>query len=176
MDGVTITHTDLGDHGTYYAHVEGSKFIGRLEWTQHDNVRVIEHTVVPPEIGGRGIAGVLLDQVIADARASRASRSAQNAPSPRVNSRNIRNGPTCGADLRETWGRIPPAREEEMVLPVRIELTTSALPRMRSTTELRQPTISGRAGRANGPVRQARAIGGGGGACQALLRCGRTWA
>ena len=27
---------------------------------------------------------------------------------------------------------------EEMVLPVRIELTTSALPRMRSTTELRQ--------------------------------------
>ena len=26
----------------------------------------------------------------------------------------------------------------EMVLPVRIELTTSALPRMRSTTELRQ--------------------------------------
>jgi uncharacterized protein len=68
MDGVTINHTDLGDHGTYYAHVEGSKFIGRLEWTQADNVRVIEHTVVPPEIGGRGIAGVLLDQVIADAR------------------------------------------------------------------------------------------------------------
>src|SRR3990167_7532985 len=28
-----------------------------------------------------------------------------------------------------------------MVLPVRIELTTSALPRMRSTTELRQPAI-----------------------------------
>ena len=29
-------------------------------------------------------------------------------------------------------------RLQEMVLPVRIELTTSALPRMRSTTELRQ--------------------------------------
>ena len=29
-----------------------------------------------------------------------------------------------------------------MVLPVRIELTTSALPRMRSTTELRQHSIS----------------------------------
>src|SRR3546814_15470335 len=28
--------------------------------------------------------------------------------------------------------------QEKMVLPVRIELTTSALPRMRSTTELRQ--------------------------------------
>ena len=31
----------------------------------------------------------------------------------------------------------------EMVLPVRIELTTSALPRMRSTTELRQHRLSG---------------------------------
>ena len=29
-----------------------------------------------------------------------------------------------------------------MVLPARIELATSALPRMRSTTELRQPAIS----------------------------------
>ena len=33
-----------------------------------------------------------------------------------------------------------------MVLPVRIELTTSALPRMRSTTELRQHCLGGRAG------------------------------
>jgi hypothetical protein len=34
---------------------------------------------------------------------------------------------------------MPPAwLQAKMVLPVRIELTTSALPRMRSTTELRQ--------------------------------------
>jgi hypothetical protein len=33
--------------------------------------------------------------------------------------------------------------EEAVVLPVRIELTTSALPRMRSTTELRQHRLSG---------------------------------
>ena len=43
---------------------------------------------------------------------------------------------------RSAWsanGGTPPSRQcEEMVLPVRIELTTSALPRMRSTTELRQ--------------------------------------
>jgi hypothetical protein len=32
----------------------------------------------------------------------------------------------------------PDQLRQEMVLPVRIELTTSALPRMRSTTELRQ--------------------------------------
>jgi len=68
MDGVSITKTDLGDHGTYYAHVEGSKFIGRLEWTRHGNVLVVEHTIVPIEIGGRGIATLLLDAVLADAR------------------------------------------------------------------------------------------------------------
>lgn len=68
MDSVSITHTDHGDHGTYYAHVEGSRFIGRLEWARRGDVRVIEHTVVPPEIGGRGIAGQLLDAIIADAR------------------------------------------------------------------------------------------------------------
>jgi hypothetical protein len=42
----------------------------------------------------------------------------------------------------------PDIRRAEMVLPVRIELTTSALPRMRSTTELRQHV--GKDGRAYG--------------------------
>jgi hypothetical protein len=68
MDGVTITSSDHGDHGTYHAHVEGSRLLGRLEWTRRNNVLVVEHTVVPPEIGGRGIASLLLDKVIADAR------------------------------------------------------------------------------------------------------------
>ena len=40
-----------------------------------------------------------------------------------------------------------------MVLPVRIELTTSALPRMRSTTELRQHSA-----RAAGPFRAGAAL------------------
>ena len=44
----------------------------------------------------------------------------------------------------------PDILRERMVLPVRIELTTSALPRMRSTTELRQHF-----------VRERRAYGGG---------------
>ncbi len=68
MDGVSITRIDHGDHGQYRARVEGSHFIGRLEWTRQGDVLVVEHTVVPPEIGGRGIATVLLDAVIADAR------------------------------------------------------------------------------------------------------------
>ena len=40
---------------------------------------------------------------------------------------------------------------EEMVLPVRIELTTSALPRMRSTTELRQHFVRKRRAYGGGP-------------------------
>ena len=45
----------------------------------------------------------------------------------------------------------------KMVLPVRIELTTSALPRMRSTTELRQHCLED--GRAYGWWRPARQAG-----------------
>jgi hypothetical protein len=46
---------------------------------------------------------------------------------------------------------------EKMVLPVRIELTTSALPRMRSTTELRQHRVRSEADRA-GPMSGAPTI------------------
>ena len=52
-----------------------------------------------------------------------------------------RTGGGDGARRRERGTKGPPPSKRlyrEMVLPVRIELTTSALPRMRSTTELRQ--------------------------------------
>lgn len=65
---VTIERRDSGDHGTYYARVEGSSAIGRLTWTQRDGVRAAEHTIVPPEIGERGVAAQLVDALIADAR------------------------------------------------------------------------------------------------------------
>lgn len=68
MDGVTITRIDHGDHGEYRAHVEGSGHTGVLAWSQHGDVRVAEHTGVPPEIGGRGVAGKLVKALIADAR------------------------------------------------------------------------------------------------------------
>jgi hypothetical protein len=35
---------------------------------KRDGARVAEHTLVPPELGGRGIAGQLVDALIADAR------------------------------------------------------------------------------------------------------------
>ncbi len=43
-------------------------------------------------------------------------------------------------------------RLKQMVLPVRIELTTSALPRMRSTTELRQQFVRKGAPMAGAPT------------------------
>lgn len=68
MVGVTITAHDNGTTGEYHAHVAGSEAIGRLTWTLHDGVRHAEHTLVPPEIGGRGVAGRLVEAMVADAR------------------------------------------------------------------------------------------------------------
>ena len=65
---VTITkHEDKGA-GEYHAHVEGSDAIGRLTWVEKNGARVAEHTLVPPEIGGRGVAAQLVEAMVADAR------------------------------------------------------------------------------------------------------------
>ena len=41
----------------------------RLDYIQDEGRLTITHTIVPPEIGGRGIAGQLMQALIADARA-----------------------------------------------------------------------------------------------------------
>lgn len=70
---ITITRHDAGASGEYHAAVAGSSTIGRLTYvrreTDRGNVLVAEHTLVPVEIGGRGVAGKLVDALIADARA-----------------------------------------------------------------------------------------------------------
>ena len=68
MDGITITRHVYGNSGEYHAHVPGSDHIGRLTWVDHGGVRHAEHTLVPKEIGGRGIAALLVDALIEDAR------------------------------------------------------------------------------------------------------------
>lgn len=68
MSDITITRHDQGQSGEYHAEVKGSSHIGRLTWTDRDGVRVAEHTLVPPPIGGRGIAARLVEEMIADAR------------------------------------------------------------------------------------------------------------
>ncbi len=65
---VTITRHDQGGAGEYHAAVAGSDHIGRLTWVKRGDARVATHTLVPPEIGGRGVAAKLVDALIADAR------------------------------------------------------------------------------------------------------------
>ena len=69
MDEITITRHHHDGSGEYRAALAASSAIGRLTWTERDGVRAAEHTLVPPEIGGRGIAGKLVEALIADARA-----------------------------------------------------------------------------------------------------------
>ena len=68
--GVTITHMGEGSGGKYIAEVPGEKAVGTLEWEPRgsNEIRIATHTIVPPEIGGRGIAALLVQRLMADAR------------------------------------------------------------------------------------------------------------
>lgn len=68
MDEPVITHLDQGADGEYQARVPDSAALGRLTYVRRGDVLTAEHTLVPPEIGGRGIAGKLVEALIADAR------------------------------------------------------------------------------------------------------------
>ena len=68
MDEPTITHIDQGAEGEYQARVADSPAFGRLTYVKRGDVLTAEHTLVPTAIGGRGIAGKLVEALIADAR------------------------------------------------------------------------------------------------------------
>ena len=68
MDDISVTRHNHGSSGEYHAGVAGSSAVGRLTWTERDGVRAAEHTLVPPEIGGRGVAAKLVEALVADAR------------------------------------------------------------------------------------------------------------
>lgn len=65
---IEIERRDRVTHGEYLAHIPGSDAKGKLTWTLRGNVRHADHTLVPVEMRGRGIAGELVDALIADAR------------------------------------------------------------------------------------------------------------
>ncbi len=69
MEALTITRHGSDHAGEYHAHIEGSDHIGRLIWTQRGNIRSADSTQVPPELGGKGIAGKLVEALMADATA-----------------------------------------------------------------------------------------------------------
>lgn len=69
MAEVTITHHHKGDRGRYVARVAGSEHTGHLDWeARGEDVRVATHTIVPPPIGGQGVAAKLVEALVADAR------------------------------------------------------------------------------------------------------------
>lgn len=69
MDKLTITHDDKGNRGEYRATLPDSDHVGRLTWRAvGGNARLADHTLVPPEIGGRGVAARLVEALVADAR------------------------------------------------------------------------------------------------------------
>lgn len=70
---LTITHHVQGAGGRYVAAVEGETEQGYLEWepgapNDDREVRIAAHTIVPRAIGGRGVAGALVDRMVEDAQ------------------------------------------------------------------------------------------------------------
>jgi predicted GNAT family acetyltransferase len=68
VEGLNITRHVYATQGEYQAHVPGSEAIGRLTWKARGDARVADHTLVPTEIGGRGVAAALVQALIDDAR------------------------------------------------------------------------------------------------------------
>ncbi|UVI40078.1 GNAT family N-acetyltransferase [Qipengyuania spongiae] len=66
---ITIEHRDNSGGGEYRARTAEGEHAGELTWHPGgDNVRVADHTGVPPSMRGRGIAEKLVLALIEDAR------------------------------------------------------------------------------------------------------------
>ena len=68
IEGLEITTHGDAARGEYRAHVPGSDKVGRLTWKARGEARIADHTIVPPEIGGRGVAAALVQALVDDAR------------------------------------------------------------------------------------------------------------
>ena len=67
-DDIEIHSTDETTHGAYTAQVAGTDREAELTWTARGEARIAEHTLVPPEARGQGIAKKLVERLVADAR------------------------------------------------------------------------------------------------------------
>lgn len=66
---LTITRTDEATQGSYRIDLPGIDRPAVLTWRARGEARVIEHTFVPPDMRGQGIAQQLVEAIVADARA-----------------------------------------------------------------------------------------------------------
>ena len=64
---IEITRDETPARGAYRASIEGAT--AELTWRANGPVRIADHTFVPPELRGKGIAMQLVEALIADARA-----------------------------------------------------------------------------------------------------------
>lgn len=64
MTEMTITH-HLGE---FVATLPGETEVGRLTYVVRGSVLIAEHTLVPPAIGGRGVAATLVEALVDFAR------------------------------------------------------------------------------------------------------------
>jgi predicted GNAT family acetyltransferase len=62
-----IIRDETPAHGTYRASIGGAT--AELTWRALGPVRIAEHTFVPPELRGKGVAMQLVEALVADARA-----------------------------------------------------------------------------------------------------------
>lgn len=63
-----ILREDHVSHGTYRAAVEGSERQAYMTWRARGEARIADHTFVPPEARGQGLAAELVRALIEDAR------------------------------------------------------------------------------------------------------------
>jgi len=67
-DGVLINRSDDTTHGAYSAKLPGTEETATLTWVARGPLRIANHTYVPPELRGRGIAQQLVEALVNDAR------------------------------------------------------------------------------------------------------------
>ncbi len=65
---IAVTRENETTHGAYRAAVPGGGRDAELTWVARGEARIANHTYVPPEARGKGIAGALVEALIEDAR------------------------------------------------------------------------------------------------------------
>lgn len=67
---ISITRSEDGSKGRYEARVEGHDGVGELTFSRMSPTKIIaDHTSVDESLRGLGVAGALVERLIADARA-----------------------------------------------------------------------------------------------------------
>ena len=65
---ITVTRTDETSHGAYRVELPGADRPAELTWRALGPLRIADHTFVPPTMRGQGVAQVLVEALVADAR------------------------------------------------------------------------------------------------------------